>query len=474
MKKPFLPALPSRRRLRAEHRRRPAHRVALAAMLAIHLAAGVPAAKAEDAAKPAEGSPAPTATDERGNGARQHEAVQPAVAERLLRANTYLEKGRAKDALEIVDELASLRRLRPVDLAQIHRFRGYILLAMNRMDDGAREFEAALAQGALDDSAAQGMMYSLAQIYTQAGKYDRARELIERWFRSAAEPKPEAWFLKAMILVQQEDYEGALVAAKAAVEKSPQPRESWLQLLAAVQFQRNDYAGVADTLRKLVALSPGTKRYWVQLATIENSLGRDESALASMGIAHVSGLLEEDKELRQRARMCFVRGLPECCARTIEDGMAAGKVTGDADSWQLLANCQIAARNLDAALEPLQHAGAMGKDGKAYALLGQIHLQKEEWKAAGEALAKAVAKSDAASRPSLQMLAGVAALGDGRLDEAEASFRAAAEDEKTRPAAESYLKHLEQKRARQQARNEGPAAAAGGAAAVAPTASGHS
>jgi tetratricopeptide (TPR) repeat protein len=374
-------------------------------------------------------------------------AVNPVVGERLLRANGYLENNRADDALDVVDELARMRKLKPVDLAQIHRFRGYILIAKGNTEGAGQEFEAALAENALDDSARQGMLYSLAQIYTQAGKYDRARELVDRWFETAADPKPEAYFLKAMILVQQEAFQDALVPARIAIDRSPQPRESWLQLLAAVQFQLQDYAGVADTLRQLIAVAPATKRYWVQLATIENSLGKDDQSLATLGIAHLGGLLSEDREYRQRARMCFVRDLPECCARTLEEGMASGRVKADAESLQLLANCYIAARDTDKALEPLAKAGELSSDGKGFLLLGQIQLQKDRFDAARDALTKARAKAAPAQRGSIELLIGIADLGSERFDDAERAFRIAQADEKARPAADSYLKHLDQKRA---------------------------
>lgn len=374
-------------------------------------------------------------------------ALRPEVGEHLLKANAYLEKGRPDDALSVVDELQYLRKLKPVDRAQIHRFRGYILIAKNRTDDAAREFEAALAENALDASAQQGMIYSLAQIHTQAGKYARARELIDRWFASASDPKPEAWFLKAMILVQQEDFAAALAPARTAIEKSPQVRESWLQLLAAIQFQLQDYAGLVDTLRKLVAVAPGTKRYWVQLATIENSTGKDDEALATLGIANIAGLLQDDKEIRQRARMCFVRDLPECCARTLEEGLESGRVAKDAEAWQLLANCRIAARETDLAVEPLKNAGELGTTARPWLMLGQLELQKERFAEAQQALTKALAKAEPSERGSIELLIGIAELGRKRYEEAGKAFEAARNDEKTKTAAESYLKHLEQKRA---------------------------
>lgn len=405
----------------------------------------VSSAAASTEAPPADAPAATEATT--STGAPRQAALNPTVADRLLLANSYLEKNKLDDALSVVDELAGMRKLKPTDLAQIHRFRGYILLAKNDTDGGGREFEAALAQNALDEGSKQGMIYSLAQIYTQAGKYARARELIDQWFASATDPKPEAYFLKAMVLVQQEDFRGALEPATRANELAPAPRESWLQLLAAVQFQLQDMPAVATTLRKLVAIAPGTKRYWVQLATVENSLGKDDEALATLGVAQIADLLTEDKEYRQHARMCFVNELPKCCTETLEEGLASGVVQADAEAWQLLANCYIASRETDKALEPLAKAGELADNANGYLLLGQIQLQKERFDSARDALSKARTKAKAEERGSIELLLGIAELGSDRYDAAERSFRIAQADAKTRGAAESYLRHLEQKRA---------------------------
>lgn len=430
-------------------------------LVALFVCAAVPALASEVAATG--NDTAATETEQADEQERPAAAaVSPPIAERLLRANAYLEDNRLDDALAVVDEMARARKLKDVDRAQIHRFRGYILISMGKAEEAGREFEKALGQGGLDDAARQGMIYSLAQIHTQAGNYDRARALVDEWFQTAKDPRPEAFFLKAMILVQQDAYAEALGPARTAVERSAQPRESWLQLLAAVQFQLQDYAGVSETLRQLIAVAPGTKRYWTQLATIENTLGRDENALATLGVADVGGLLDQDKELRQRARLCFVRDLPLCCAETMEEGLASGRIRSDGEAWQLLANCRIAARETDKALEPLAKAGELSSDNKSFLLLGQIQLQKERFDDARAALQKARAKAKPEEKGSIELLLGIAELGSRRYDDAERSFRVALADEKTRQAADSYLKHLEQKRALEQLRDN--RAVAGGEA----------
>ncbi len=376
--------------------------------------------------------------------------VTPQVAERLLVANNHLDKDEFDKALAVVDELMKRRRLEPPDFAQIYRFRGYILVSKGMTKEAAEAFQKSLDQDALDPSAEQSMMYSLAQIYTQLGQYDQALELINTWFASAESPKADAFYLKAMILVQQEDFQAALEPAKTALAMSMQPRESWLQLLTAIYFELQDFPNVAATLERLIDVAPKTKRYWVQLATVQNYLGRDAEALATLRLAHESKLLSEDRDLRQLAQFLFLRELPYQCAKVLEDGLSAGVVTADAESYRLIANCYIAARENERAVEPLVKAGELAPDGEMLILLAQIHLQRDRFEPALDALGKALAKAKPGQRASAQLLIGVAQLGAERFDDAELAFREAQADEKTRNAADSYLKFIAEQRMRRE------------------------
>jgi tetratricopeptide (TPR) repeat protein len=391
----------------------------------------------------AAGKDAETAPEEKRNV-----TVTPQIAEKLILANERLEKDDVDDALEIVDELAGLRRLEPADLAQIHRFRGYIYVTKGKTKEAAEEFEKSLGQKALDAGAEQGMIYSLAQIYTQLDRYDRALELINGWFERVETPKADAYYLKAMILVQQEDFKAALEPAKTAISMSTQPRESWLQLLAAIHFQLQDYPNLATTLQQLVAAAPASKRYWVQLATVQNYMGRDADAVATMRLAYQAKLLTEDRDLRQLARLLFVRELPFECASVVKNGMDAGVIAADAEAYRLLANCYIAARDSERAIDPLAHAGELATDGEMFLLLGQMHLQRDRFEPALEVLGKALAKAKPEQRAPVQLLMGVAQLGTNRYAEAERAFRAAQDDAKVRDAAASYLKFIEERRVR--------------------------
>ncbi|MFI5215181.1 MAG: tetratricopeptide repeat protein [Candidatus Limnocylindria bacterium] len=402
----------------------------------------VPSAGAD--AGPESGRPKGAEQKAKGSGLSQR------VAEKLEKAVGLLETDRFDESLSIIDALAKRRRLRPPEIAQIHRFRGYLLVAQGNGEGAAPEFEKALAQRALDPFAEQQTTYSLAQLYTQLGKYDQALALIETWFAAEQDPKPDAWFLKAMILVQQQKFEAALEPARTAVDLRNDPPESWMQLLIAVYIELEDYPNVAANLERLISISPRKKQYWIQLAAVQAHLQQDEKALATLRLADKAQLLKDDRDFRQLSRMLFIRDLPYQCAQEIEAALSAGSMQANADSYRMLSNCYVAARENDLALAPLAKAGELAPDGEMFMLLGQMHLQQERYEPALEVLEKALAKAKPEQLGPVQLLIGVAQLGAKRFDAAERAFQAAANDAKVGDAARSYLKYVAEQRSRSQ------------------------
>jgi hypothetical protein len=116
----------------------------------------------------------------------------------------------------------------------------------------------------------------------------------------------------------------------------------------------------------------------------------------------------------------------------------------------MLSNCDVAARENERALAPLAKAGELATDGEMYLLLGQMHLQRERFPEALDALNKGLAKATPEQRGSAQLLIGVAQLGSKKLDDAERAFAAAANDAKVGEAARRYLEFVQEQRRREQ------------------------
>ena len=367
-------------------------------------------------------------------------------------ANELLAKDQYDEALAIVDALAERRKLGPAELAQIHRFRGYIFVNKEMTEQAAAEFEKSLAQDALDRSAEQAMTYSLAQIYTQLGRYDDALKLIDTWFASEESPKPDAYYLKAMILVQQEKFQEAR-RARADRDREEPTAEGELAPAAGGDLRKPEGLPERrdDAWSSSSNLAPGKKRVLgaarrrAELPGTRREGARDAAARTPGGAARRG----------QGVPPARAAALPPAAPLPVREGDRGrhGRRQGRGRRRLLSACCRTATSPRARARrpwQPLAKAAELAPDGELYLLLGQIHLQREEFEPALDALEKALAKAKPERRGSVQLLIGVAQLGAEHFDEAERSFRAAQGDEKVRRAAESYLKFVQEQRLRRE------------------------
>jgi len=127
----------------------------------------------------------------------------------------------------------------------------------------------------------------------------------------------------------------------------------------------------------------------------------------------------------------------------LEKGLKDGAIARDADVLELLANSWIAAREYQRALDPLQEAAELSKDGNLYVRLGQVQMQRENWSEATALLEKAVAKGGLKDPGNADLLLGIAYYNGAQIARARSSFLRAREHESTRNAANRWITHLD-------------------------------
>jgi Flp pilus assembly protein TadD len=265
------------------------------------------------------------------------------------------------------------------------------------------------------------------------------------------QPTPEAWYLRAVILIQMQEIDGAVAAAEQAVAMTPTPREGWLSLLAHAYYLKKDFAKMASTLERLIVLAPSKKTYWMLLSAAYFDLDRDEEARSIVQLAYRQGLLDKDREVIALSRLLLSNGLPFQAATVLDKGMADAVVPKQKDSYELLTNALLQAREDSKALVPLNQGAEVADDAQLNLLLGKVLLQDDRVEDAVAALNKGLAKAKPDQRGRVYLLLGVAQLRANRLDEAERAFRSALSDEKARKEADNYLKFVTQERERRRA-----------------------
>ncbi|HJR71490.1 MAG TPA: hypothetical protein VKA43_15720 [Gammaproteobacteria bacterium] len=95
------------------------------------------------------------------------------------------------------------------------------------------------------------------------------------------------------------------------------------------------------------------------------------NGLAVMQLASNVGLVTEDSEVRRLADLLLFNDVPYRCGQVLEGGIEKKIVTLDEKLYEKLANCWIAAGELDKSVAPLQRAAELAPSGDTFVRLGE-------------------------------------------------------------------------------------------------------
>jgi Flp pilus assembly protein TadD len=110
---------------------------------------------------------------------------------------------------------------------------------------------------------------------------------------------------------------------------------------------------------------------------------------------------------------------------------------------ELLGNSWIAAREYEKAIVPLQKAAEMADDGRLFLRLGQVRVQRENWKEATGLIQRAIEKGGLEDEGKAHLLLGISYFSDDHPESARTAFRKARNHESTRTDATAWLEHIE-------------------------------
>jgi Tfp pilus assembly protein PilF len=373
---------------------------------------------------------------------RKVQAVREIAGKRLSTAYEALKENDYAAALEAMDALKKKSSLNDHERALMWQTYGYIQSSQDDYKAATISFQKCVELNALPLAAHQSTIYNLAQLYLALEDYDRALKTLKLWFSQETNPKAAAYYMLGIAYVQSGDLEKALEPSLTAIRKSNAPKEPWLQLAMSLQFERKNYRAVVGILEQLLARYP-KKSYWTQLSGVYGELEEDENALAALEVAYSQEMLTKERELIGLARMYLYHQVPYRAARVVERGIEDGTIKPTLESWELLANSWLHAREYDKGIGPLGKAAKLSEDGKLFERLGQVHLEREEWPEAEKAFTTALKRGDLSNEGSTRLLLGIALASANKKAEARKAFQLAKKHPKTKKAATQWLEHLD-------------------------------
>jgi len=365
----------------------------------------------------------------------------PATAETLEAAIQALQDERYDDATRALASLDGAK-LSPFEHSRAEQILFSVAYGQQRIDEAREHLQRAIDAGGLSAPEIAQARYQRAQLLMSQERWVEGEAALEEWLAENPQHSPAAEYLLAVARYQENDFDGALAPARAAVEGMQQPQESWLSLLLALHLQNDRYLDAIPLLQQLVVLVPAKKSNWLQLSSVYGQLGDYANASAIMQLAYNAGLLTEDAELRRLADLLLFNKQPQRAATVLEEAIEKGSVTLDDKLYEKLANAWIEAREFDKAIAPLERAAELAATGKQFVRLGEVQVERRDWTAAEIALGRGIAKNGLDDVGAAQFLMGVVLFEQGRFTEARPWFAQARESPPHRETADAYIREI--------------------------------
>jgi tetratricopeptide (TPR) repeat protein len=360
--------------------------------------------------------------------------------------NEAIELMNADDHAGAARRLGTLQldRLSPYERGTVERILFSVAYAEDRYEDARGHLQKAIESGGLNAQQVAEARYQSAQLFIQEEKWREGAAALEEWFETATNPNSAAYYFLAAAYYQLEDSARALAPARRAVElmDPARPNENWLGLLSALHLQREEYREAIPLLEQLIEAAPHKTTYWLQLSSVYQQVEDYPHALAVAQLASNAGHVTEDADVRRLADLLLFNGVPYRGGQVLEAAIERQLVTLDDKLYEKLANCWIAAGELEAAVAPLQRAAALAPSGDVFVRLGELHVQREDWAAAITAVQQGIDKGELRDPGNAELMIGVAHYNRQSYEDAVPYLERARRSDRHRQIAESFLQAI--------------------------------
>ena len=287
------------------------------------------------------------------------------------------------------------------------------------------------------------VLKTLAQLSMVNERYTQALDYLERLLSIAEEPQAEPYALKAQVHFQLEQFDKAMAAIERAEEINAQrdapPRENWLLLKNAILYRREDYAGMLEVVQQLVRLYP-KDRYLLNMAAIYGEMGNSKKQLSLMEPLYERGSLASESQKLNLASLYMLHEVPYKAAALLHTELDSGAMALNEKNWEMLAQAQLMAANIEEALGPLAEAARLADDGDTYLTLARTQMSLARWGDAEDSVNQALAKGGLRDEAAAHLLKGMAQFNQKKYRQARTAFAKAGED----PSSEKLAKQWRQ------------------------------
>jgi tetratricopeptide (TPR) repeat protein len=308
---------------------------------------------------------------------------------KLQEASKLTEAGNVREAIRRLTLLERELQEKDYELAMVRQHLVYAHVAAEEPAIARDIAVKVLKSGQLPKEATHALTWLAAQIAYQLEDYRSCIHYVEQWLSAERSPSAKAHFLAGFSyyrLKQPGEAEQHLERAIALVEKIP---DDWRRVLLAVYLDGKQYRKAETLLYSLTQREPDNKRWWNYLVAVFMEQDQEDKALAALVLAHYRGRLDTE-DLIRIIRLYSYNGIPEKAARLLQDWMKEGRLEATHKTFRLQFELWQLACEHEPALRALEKAASLTNNGEDYLMIGHLHLERNDWQQASNALQQAL------------------------------------------------------------------------------------
>ncbi len=318
--------------------------------------------------------------------------LSPRVYKQLEKARIAIGEKNFAEATQALDAAVKNAKEGTYQRALVDQTYAYIALSQSKYVEAARYFEKALQAEDLPYKPKMNMKRNLANAYAAANQYDKALTAMQNWFKDAFAPKSQDYALLAQIYSQLDKTREMICPTYYAIKLDKKPNKNYHSLLLAGHWELEDFPGSAEILRTMIDHFPEESTYWSQLVSIYLKLDRPADALAVAELGYKNNLWQKEGDLKRLSQLYALQAVPYKAAQVMQKGIEDNKIESNEKHWKSVAGNWHLAHELDKALVAYERAGRLASDGEHFMRMGNIYVEREDWKKAIDAYNKALGK----------------------------------------------------------------------------------
>lgn len=376
--------------------------------------------------------------------------LQAADDEYLLTETTYKALESAQEQMDAQNFSAAESALRELldetdnvsyDEAMVLQTLGYLYTETNNYPQAVVIFRQALATGALPEDMAHNMRYNLAQLLISDEQYDEGITVLQRWLEADDSPPDNAYLLLATAQYQVKQYTNTVRTLRTLISRASTPKESWYRLMLSAHLEMNQSQQAIEVLQTLIVMNPREKAYWQQISALYQ---QQEEIFYSLSVQMLAKRLDlgDGETVIRLADTYRYLSIPYKSARLLTQALEDGRIEASFKNLDKLANSWLAAREYNEAAEVLQRMARIDDSGETDLRLAQVHVSKEDWQPALNALIPAIDKLSGSEQGRAYLLAGMAYANLEDYDESRTMLEQATAFEKERQRATQWLNYI--------------------------------